>query len=148
MKLRFDGTGVARCIKHALASEKHGTVYGQESAGPSLWLVHDQGVYLMSNGKPGDRVDQEDAKFFVVYAEGCNPNTDEDWWETAREAVGGDDFAEPIALEGFAKSLATVLGRGCRDLVINLTEDSYAIETVRSRKGAPSAEPTGEPSSR
>ena len=58
---------------------------------PALWLVKDEGIYLMSNGKGDDRPD-------VVYAKGFNPKERDrmDVWDDARAAVGGDDFAELI----------------------------------------------------
>lgn len=55
-----------------------------------LLLVHDQGIYIMSMSQPiGQRT--------IVYAEGCNPDKDDDWYDTARSLVGGDDFGKPFA---------------------------------------------------
>ncbi len=62
-------------------------------ADSDLLLVHDQGVYIMSMAQPvGQRT--------IVYAEGCNPDIDADWWERSRRLVGGDDFGEPFAKAG------------------------------------------------
>ncbi len=57
-----------------------------------FWLVGDQGVYLMHNGKA-----TED-KQIVVYAEECNPDTMpfDDWWHAKRASFGGDDGCEFI----------------------------------------------------
>lgn len=62
---------------------------------PSLFLVHDQGVYLLpgSPSIPG----KKEGHHWVAYAKDCNPDTDEDWWDTARSLVGGDDFGENIS---------------------------------------------------
>jgi hypothetical protein len=38
---------------------------------PQIVFVKDEGIYLMSNGKPRDIVDSE--RSFVVYAEGYDP---------------------------------------------------------------------------
>ncbi len=54
-----------------------------------LWLVGDQGVYVMSNGKLADGM-----RPMVIYAEECNPNTNEDWFEVKRITFGGDDGVE------------------------------------------------------
>ena len=45
----------------------------------------------MSAGTPKDIAEN---KTYVSYAEGCDPNKDEDHWDQARDLVGGDDFAE------------------------------------------------------
>lgn len=62
--------------------------------GPALLFVHDQGVYLMSNGIPRTTPNA------VVYAEGCNPDVGEfdDWYLMSRELVGGDDFVEILPI--------------------------------------------------
>ena len=58
-----------------------------------LMLVHDQGLYLMVFGIQ-DPADQ--SKALCVYAEGCDPQKDEDWWDAARAICGGDDFGEEL----------------------------------------------------
>lgn len=58
-----------------------------EQAG--LWLVGDHGVYLMSNG-----ILAEGSRPQVVYAEECNPNSNDDWFHTKRRTFGGDDGVE------------------------------------------------------
>ncbi|WP_353208444.1 DUF3085 domain-containing protein [Sphingorhabdus sp.] len=67
--------------------------------GPALLFVHDQGVYLMSNGEP--RLLTEDGKSnHVVYAKGCDPSIGEfdNWYGMSRELVGGDDFVEILPI--------------------------------------------------
>jgi hypothetical protein len=75
---------------------------GTTPPAPALLFVHDQGVYLMSNGIPRDSKDPSDPKSgsYVAYAEGCNPSIGDfdDWYGMSRELVGGDDFAEVIAV--------------------------------------------------
>jgi hypothetical protein len=58
-----------------------------------LAFVHDDGIYLMPTNPtiPG-----QNRSNWVVYAKDCNPNTDTDWYDTARGLVGGDDFGENI----------------------------------------------------
>jgi hypothetical protein len=58
-----------------------------------LAFVHDQGIYLMPTNPtiPG-----QNRSNWVVYAKDCNPDTNEDWWDTARGLVGGDDFGENV----------------------------------------------------
>lgn len=51
---------------------------------PGLWLVGDNGVYIMSNGKPaqGDRP-------LVVHSEECHPVGNPDWFDYKRRHFGG-----------------------------------------------------------
>lgn len=67
------------------------------SPAPALHFVHDQGLYVMSNGRPN--LPQSDPGR-VIYAEGFDPSKEDfdDWWEGARAIVGGDDFVEPLTL--------------------------------------------------
>lgn len=53
---------------------------------PGLWLVGDQGVYLMSNGKL-----VEGMRPMVCYAAECDPSTNPDWWHYKQRHFGGDD---------------------------------------------------------
>lgn len=95
----FKTKELKRCIEHALNSKVWQMGYAVElAAAPGLFLVHDEGVYLMSNGEPGD-VDSGEMRLYVAYAQGCNPDKDDDWWDTARELVGGDDFADIIVIK-------------------------------------------------
>jgi hypothetical protein len=70
--------------------------------GPALLFVHDQGVYLMSNGIPQLRT-EDDKSNHVIYAEGCDPNIGEfdDWYGMSRELVGGDDFVEILPIHDY-----------------------------------------------
>lgn len=88
--------------QHALNSPEHSGAYGEEATGPALFLVHDHGVYLMSNGTPRDLVPgSASERCRVAYAKGCDPNVGEfdDWYGTSRDLVGGDDFVETLPLD-------------------------------------------------
>ncbi|EYU16339.1 Protein of unknown function (DUF3085) [Photorhabdus aegyptia] len=76
-------------------------------------LVKDQGVYIMS-----DMGTMQNGRHLVAYACGYHPEKDEGWYERAREAVGGDDFAEKL---GFSVlTLNRLLNDKC-DLKVTLT---------------------------
>ncbi|GLS35030.1 hypothetical protein GCM10010869_06180 [Mesorhizobium tianshanense] len=60
-----------------------------EGEKPGLWLVGDEGVYLLSNGKL-----TEGQKALLCYAEECNPSTNPDYWHYKRQHFGGDDGIE------------------------------------------------------
>jgi len=66
---------------------------------PSLLLVKDQGVYLIScfvaPGAPETARFREGEKLVVIYAEGHDPRKDDDWW------VAGDDYGVDIPAAKF-----------------------------------------------
>lgn len=125
--LTFDLAKVKPLADHAAAAAEHSPTFGQhfdrkfwkEGIGKlsddaifksdgehldlskipaGLFLVKDRGIYLMSNGKPG--LMREDGKGHqVCYANGYDPEQDEEWYDLACSAVGGDDFAEFIDIE-------------------------------------------------
>ena len=79
--------------------------------GPILWLVKDEGVYLMAGTKTRQLAPEgSETKCVAVYAEGFGPE----------EYLGGDDFVEPIPLS-FVDKLQ-------KELNITLTEESIELE--------------------
>lgn len=98
MILKFNKLDVQKLITVTKTAGEHKTLYEQVT-GPGLWLVGDDGVYLMSNCKPAFMRTPE--KQFVVYAEDLDPEkVDFDtWWDKKNEAFGGDDGVEFIPLE-------------------------------------------------
>lgn len=106
-RLRFNLDDLKRLVAHAKAAKEHRPGYDQAPE-PALFLVHDDGIYLMSSGIPRDLRDgqvEPNGRSFVAYAKGFNADTDTDVHERAAEAVGGDDFAEMLPLEGFTSAL-------------------------------------------
>jgi hypothetical protein len=86
---------------------------------PGFWLVKDRGIYMMSNGRPRQLLDAGATKSYVVYAKGYQPGVDEDWFDRACDAVGGDDFVQFIPLEWFAAAKSA----GKRVLTIRVSDD-------------------------
>lgn len=69
----------------------------EAEARAGLWLVGDEGVYLLSNGKLA-----EGQCPFVIFAEECDPKTNPDTWHYKRRYFGGDDgveFFDAVELE-------------------------------------------------
>ncbi|MDQ0563022.1 hypothetical protein QO004_004831 [Rhizobium mesoamericanum] len=69
----------------------------ETDARAGLWLVGDEGVYIMSSGTlaKGQRP-------LVNYAEECDPKTNPDYWHYKRRYFGGDDgveFIDAVELE-------------------------------------------------
>ena len=83
-----------------------------------LWLVKDQGVYLMSNGEM-EAGKTPTSEGLIVYANGFNPEVEPDCFGKARYHLGGDDFVEAIDLDQIEEVL------NCRKegyLMIEVTE--------------------------
>jgi hypothetical protein len=78
---------------------------------PGLWLVGDQGVYIMSNGKlaAGDRP-------LVLYSEQGHPIGNPDWYDYKRRHFGGDDGIEFID----AEQLIPLFDRNFRSTHLNV----------------------------
>lgn len=137
-KLIFNAADVRRVVEHSLAApEQRSIAYTKNPVtAPAVILVHDQGVYLMSNGEPGDLLDPADegkafAPHYVAYAKGCNPKLDEEWWDNGRDLVGGDDFAETLE---WAKEIKALLDNGCDQLIITLSANRITLAGKRTRK--------------
>lgn len=61
-----------------------------------FFIAKDHGVYMgatVYSDNPSDR------KKSIHYCKGYNPNTDEDWYENARYALGGDDFGDHLPID-------------------------------------------------
>lgn len=128
--LRFNLNDLRPLVEHTKSCTEHFPTYGQQQEGEvipaGLWLVHDEGVYLMSNGKPSLPRGDNNNSSKVVYAEYCHPQEDEDYYDNAREEVGGDDFAEYLPLD----VIETGLQNNGRFLDIQLEEGSMLVQVI------------------
>jgi len=100
------------------------TAYEQKyTSNKSLWLVKDEGIYLMNCYKKTEEFLKKD---FVVYARGFNPKTLDRGlvWDRARE-ISRDDFAENIPLNAtMIKNIVHGL-----DLHIYISEKEIRVHT-------------------
>ena len=94
-----------------------------EGETPGIWLVGDEGVYIVSNGKLA-----EGQKPLVVYSEQCHPKGDIDWWDYKRRHFGADDGIEFIE----AERLVPLFDRHMRatHLNVELTETEIALSLI------------------
>lgn len=138
--LRFKPQDVRRVVDHAKAASNHREYFG-EQIGPSALLVKDDGIYLMSNGVPRDleqptgqgiRADMGE-RTFVAYAAGFNPEKDRNVWECSRDAVGGDDFGEPIELTALEAALTPAAGYEVIAVVLELTDTKVSIQSAERK---------------
>ena len=94
-KLKFRGSRtLQKLAQRTIEEEKFIVPYTKKiSLKRSFCLVKDDGIYLMNN-----YISDKKEKNIVVYAQGFNPKTNKNVWEDSYNAVGGDDFGEPIPL--------------------------------------------------
>ena len=130
-RIVFKAADVLRVVEHTLNATAHApelVKYDDDfkpitkPGKPGVILVHDQGVYLMSNGEPRDILRGEHS--YVAYALGCNPETDGDWWETARALVGGDDFGETLP---WAEDIMQQIEAGSDEIAFEFSDDQIAL---------------------
>lgn len=90
---------------------------------PGVWLVGDQGVYLLSNGKLA-----EGQRALVVYSDECHPVGNPDWWHYKSRHFGGDDGIEFLA----ADRLIPLFDRNtrCTHLRVQLTETDVSLSLI------------------
>jgi hypothetical protein len=132
---KFKTADVKRCVAHALRSSAWGMAWSAEPPQPALFFVHDQGVYLMSNGQPIDKKNPAASKSasYVVYAEGCDPNSGasfDEWYGHSRDLVGGDDFVETLPVD---KTWLESCDK-FKELVIEVSRLSFDIRFERPKK--------------
>ena len=126
-RLVFDMEQVAGLAAHArgaparrMTIDQRIRIYGEENADvvqpgeefrapPCLWLVKDEGIYLMSPGFDPDAPRRPGERAPLAYAVGFDPKRQDrlDVWERARDAVGGDDFSDEIPLEWVDAAIAS-----------------------------------------
>jgi hypothetical protein len=92
--LTFSRALVAAELAKVLAAPKHRSLY-DEVTGPGLWIVGDQGVYLMGNHEGRDPEAEK-----VVYAKECDPSEGgHDWYDRKVALFGGDDGVDFLGAE-------------------------------------------------
>lgn len=108
-RLTFPKALVRRLVEHTRAAPKQASSHAGPIKEPSLFLVKDEGCYLMSCGEPGLYLTQPpNTKHVVVYAKGFDPTIADrgEVWDHCRDKLGGDDFAETIPVTMFDAALA------------------------------------------
>ena len=101
----------------------YGLAPGQDER-PGVWLVGDEGVYIMSNGKLA-----EDQRPLVVYAQECDPKTNPDYWHYKRQHFGGDDGVEFLDAAELVKLL--MAAPSATHLTITMTDSALSLALVR-----------------
>lgn len=135
MELHFEWKGIERILEEVRTAKTAREDYNGETS-KGLWLVGDQGVYLMANTSDGIHSSkrQKGEEHFVVYADQCNPDTMEfdDWWAYKRASFGGDDGVETIKLEEIDRLLAKKPSPTAKPkmLLIDISPTQFGLEIV------------------
>lgn len=129
MKLTFDEQLVRQLLDDSKNTNEWSPLYGDsKTAKPGLWIVGDQGVYLMSNSKTG--VKHPDSKpgetrSLVAYADQCNPEGDFNTWrENKRASFGGDDGCDFLEAR-FIEAALSVAKKG--KVALNVTPTQISV---------------------
>tara|TARA_X000000950_G_C13861062_1_gene638753 strand:+ start:229 stop:642 length:414 start_codon:yes stop_codon:yes gene_type:complete len=89
-----------------------------------LWLVKDDGIYLMSaSNSDGKGLKKADGKPVVTYARGYDPKYEDDLWDKTY-AVSRDDFAEFIPI---GQVLDETYGKELKYLDIIVSEETLEV---------------------
>jgi hypothetical protein len=96
------------------------TLIKKLSPNDKVTLAGDHGVYLMSFA---EKTLKENEKRTVAYAVGCNPDMDEDWYDTKGIKYGGDDGADDLCA---AWEISHLL-RSRKELLVVITENTVEV---------------------
>jgi hypothetical protein len=148
--LIFKAADVMRVVLHTLTAKAHQEElidYGKDGEGvyrpgsPKLLLVHDHGVYLVSNGQPKDLIKVRSPNglhiidgLYAAYAKGCDPAKHPDtWWDTSRALVGGDDFVEYLP---WAEAVREMIDNGANEIKIGIGPNRLELLVPKPRKNS------------
>ena len=93
-RLKFKSKEFARMIDWMTEHERKIPYVDETTEDYGLWLVKDDGIYVMS---PSAERDTDGDGVHVIYADGFHRDEEDIWDKTY--AVSGDDFAEFIPLD-------------------------------------------------
>jgi Protein of unknown function (DUF3085) len=145
MRLTFPWSGVAELLDEIRQGAVTTPTFAGEKA-KGLWLVGDDGVYLMANTIDGPRAKQRRPadKHFVVYANECDPTklTFDAWWAAKNETFGGDDGYELIPLADIEAMLASRPDASPVELSIGFNRNQLSID-IAFRPGSSARNPNG-----
>ena len=141
--LAFDPDGVEALITHAAAATRRkmsvaglpesfdNASFAGDEVPPALLLVKDDGIFLMSNGRPPLPDPSTPDRALVTYAEGYDPHTDSDVWSRSREALGGDAGVEAISLDDMSRAVSAArAGHGGGRVWISVSVEALIVHQV------------------
>jgi hypothetical protein len=125
MKLHFPWAEVSKALDEVRNATGIRPLY-EIDTGPGLWLVGDQGVYLMPNTTGTKRT--------IVYSRECDPTKldFETWWANKRASFGGDDGVDFIDIKDIDRLVVPfrTAKKEPRHLRIEITPERFSIEIL------------------
>jgi hypothetical protein len=124
MELTFSWRELQKAFEELDTAQTAKQLYGTDT-GKGLWLVGDDGVYLMPNSADGKH-HKNNQPPVVIYATECNPKTlpHETWSANKQHTFGGDDSVEYIDAENL-RALAEQLRTPPHYLVLSFFTDTF-----------------------
>jgi hypothetical protein len=141
IELRFPLRDILALADHAIAAPDHKPSYSNTLDGTTptaaLWLVGDEGLYLMSNGLPDQQHPTENNRLHLVYADGYRTSSSK---HAVADEIGGDDFVQPLPLldpqpgeATLQAQLTAAVADGFDLFVIDLDRTSVQLTFAESR---------------
>lgn len=124
--LRFKAADLVRVYEHSLKAPTQMEDFSGPVDKPSICLVKDDGIYIMSNGTPRDILKGE--RSFCAYAKGYDPDKvdPDELWELTH-SVSGDDFGETLPIDDWMAEHA----KAGRDLRVTLNATTLKAESYK-----------------
>jgi len=122
----FKSNDLKKIVKHSMENERRYPYTQNKAKEHGLWLVKDEGIYLMPSTDVKLRDDKREGHLLVVYARGYKPtesNKDTLWDKTY--AFSRDDFAEFIPLK--PKAIKNILDYDNPSIKIGLSDTQIEI---------------------
>lgn len=108
--------------------------FADEYSVENFFIAKDSGAYLGITAKGEDG----ELKRILHYFKGCNPETDEDYYENADMKFGGDDFGESLPVKAFRDALKV---DNLEKVMVLVRKTTVAITPFAAKKSAPKATP-------
>ena len=101
VQLIFEPTeDLKQIFKHTKEAKEWSNPYGlmpEMTTEMHIDFVKDTGIYIMSGNK--ETLPGENSTNMIAYAKGYHPKKDNFVYNRSRDAVGGDDFCEPLPVD-------------------------------------------------
>lgn len=88
------------------------------------FIAKDRGAYVGAVSRNGDAIVN-----CLFYFAGCNPDIDEDWYDTASAKFGGDDFGEHFGVGMLTQAMED---SALQKIKITVGETNISIEAVKA----------------
>lgn len=124
MLIHFNMAEVRELLAHSKAAPKHRQTVGAKNQGYGLWLVGDEGVYLMSNGDPGLTPGKNGKKHRSVQCKETDIKDPAEQHRMKTLIFGGDDGFEFLPGEEVEKSIGSYAGP---EFLFEILSDKFAF---------------------